>query len=44
LATVHRIVEGNSGTLHVMSRPGQGSEFRIHLPESTVSPAPEIPE
>ena len=37
LATVHRIVEGNGGTLAVSSRTGRGSEFRICLPRAEPS-------
>ncbi len=34
LATVHRIVEGNGGSLQVASQVGRGTEFRIRLPRA----------
>jgi two-component system sensor histidine kinase PilS (NtrC family) len=34
LATVHRIVESHGGMLQVQSRPGEGTVFRISLPEA----------
>lgn len=32
LATVYGIVQQNRGTIQVVSRPGEGAVFRIHLP------------
>jgi two-component system sensor histidine kinase PilS (NtrC family) len=34
LATVHRIVEGNAGSVRVESAPGEGTTFSILLPEA----------
>jgi len=38
LPIVKNIVEGLGGTLHVSSRPGEGTEMRIDLPQSTARP------
>ncbi|HTV18881.1 MAG TPA: ATP-binding protein, partial [Polyangiaceae bacterium] len=34
LSVVHGIVKGHEGSISVESKPGQGSRFRIYLPES----------
>jgi len=41
LAMVHRIVEANQGALSVESEPGQGTRFRLRLPEAERRPEAE---
>lgn len=38
LAIVHQIVEGHGGTIDVQSRPGEGSEFSVWLPQHRSAP------
>jgi signal transduction histidine kinase/CheY-like chemotaxis protein len=40
LATVYGIIRQHGGFIHVYSRPGAGSTFRVYLPVSTVMAAP----
>jgi signal transduction histidine kinase len=35
MAIVHSLVEAHGGTIRVRSKPGEGTEFRIHLPRAT---------
>jgi len=44
LAMVHRIVEANQGALSVESEPGQGTRFRLRLPEAERCPEARLPE
>jgi len=39
LPIAKNIVEGLGGTLHVSSRPGEGTEVRIDLPRSAAADA-----
>ncbi|MBK8478363.1 MAG: response regulator [Opitutaceae bacterium] len=43
LPTVLGIVRSHDGFLHVASRPGHGSAFRVFLPESNEAAAPSAP-
>jgi signal transduction histidine kinase len=47
LSVVHGIVKGHEGSITVQSQPGQGSVFRIYMPQSQAaalraSPAPPL--
>lgn len=40
LATTYGIVKQNQGYIEVVSRPGQGTEIKVHLPVASREPAP----
>jgi CheY-like chemotaxis protein len=43
LATVYGVVSQNGGGIHVESEPGQGTVFRIYLPQQSEIPEPALP-
>ncbi|MCI1113989.1 ATP-binding protein, partial [Stenotrophomonas maltophilia] len=41
LVTVRQLVQVMGGRLHLQSRVGEGSEFRVWLPQAGCNPAPQ---
>jgi signal transduction histidine kinase len=43
LPTTRRIIQEHGGRLEVVSEPGRGSDFVVHLPLAAQAPQPESP-